>query len=103
MPRHTPRPHLLLTSIALLALISAACVGPFAPKVPQNAAAPAAAEPVATTTTAAAWSAETSTARPPEPATPPLGSWKHGENPFVGARYWTDPYSPAVLKAKLLS
>ncbi len=41
-------------------------------------------------------------AKPGEVTGPPLPPWKHGENPFVGAHYWTDPYSPAVLKAKLL-
>jgi endoglucanase len=31
----------------------------------------------------------------------PLPAWKHGENPFVGMKYWTDPYAPAFLKSKL--
>src|SRR5262249_27769693 len=41
-------------------------------------------------------------AKPAEPPVPPLPAWKHGENPFVGAKYWTDPYAPAHLKSKLL-
>jgi endoglucanase len=41
-------------------------------------------------------------AKPAEPPVPPLPPWKHGENPFVGAKYWTDPYAPAHLKSKLL-
>ena len=41
--------------------------------------------------------------RPPPAARggPQLPEWKHGQNPFVGAKYWTDPYSPAFLKSKL--
>jgi len=88
-------------------LASAACVGPFAPTKPMNAAAAAPEPAPAATSTAAAPAgapaADAPAARPPEPATPPLAPWKHGENPFVGARYWTDPYAPAFLKAKLLS
>jgi endoglucanase len=92
--------------LALL-LISTACVGPFAPRVPQNAAAPAGeaapAQAAAADAPAAAPADAPPAARPPEPATPALAPWKHGQNPFAGARYWSDPYAPAVLKAKLLS
>lgn len=37
-----------------------------------------------------------------EPAASPLPPWKKGENPFVGVKYWSDPYAPARLKSKAL-
>src|SRR5262245_32652797 len=104
-------PSMQKPSLFVLLLTSSACVGPFAPHPPQNAAATAEAaapapapEPAAAgTTPAAAAPAANASAASKEPPTPPLAPWKHGENPFVGARYWTDPYAPAGLKAKLLS
>jgi endoglucanase len=70
------------------------------------AAAPATATVAASPATPAAGSVPANPANPPKPAQQPaplLPPWKHGENPFVGARYWTDPYAPAHLKSKLLS
>jgi endoglucanase len=97
----------LVSSLALASSASllAGCVGPFAPTKPMNptaaAEAPAPAAPVAAAPADGA--APAPAAKPPEPNIVTLPPWKHGENPFVGAKYWTDPYSPAVLKSKLLS
>jgi endoglucanase len=85
----------------------AACVGPFAPRPANPNAAPAAAAvpaaPVAAADPAAPAAASPApAAKPPEPMINTLPPWKHGENPFVGVKYWTDPYAPAFLKSKLL-
>ena len=70
-----------------------------APAAPGAAPAAAAPTPAPSSTTA---EAPKPAAKPAEPAAPPLPPWKHGENPFTGARYWSDEYAPAFLKAKLL-
>jgi len=85
----------------VLGFASLACLKPEQgppPAAPGSAASignTAAAAPVAATPSPAAEPQKSN--QPPSPLAP----WKHGQNPFVGATYWTDPYSPAVLKSKL--
>jgi endoglucanase len=95
----------LVTSLAVAG--ATACIHPAPAPAPVAAPAPASAPaPVpAPGTTPAPSSAVTEAprpAKPAEPPLPPLPPWKHGDNPFVGAKYWTDPYAPAHLKSKLL-
>ena len=75
---------------------------------PAPAAAPGAGatSPAATAPAATAAQAEQAEAPPPPPSPKPLApqppAWKKGENPFVGVKWWSDPYAPARLKSKLL-
>jgi endoglucanase len=103
-----------LTGLLASAALSNACVAPAPPPASAVATAPApaptaAAAPAPTTAVAPApapspapVAATPTPAKPAEPPAPPLPPWKHGENPFVGAHYWTDPYGNAFLKSKLL-
>jgi endoglucanase len=102
-----PRPLTLLPALASVlasAALSSACVAPAAPPANTAAASAPAATPAAAEAPAPATPPAAAAAPGPKPAeaAPPLPPWKHGENPFVGAHYWIDPYSPAVLKSKLL-
>src|SRR4051794_348442 len=88
------RPLSVTMSAALLAaLAAAACVAP----ATANAPAPA-------TATAGAAAGD---APPPPPSMkgeppPPVVPRKKGENIFVGAKWWLDPYSNATLAVKRL-
>jgi endoglucanase len=77
-----------------------------APPAAAATAAPGAATSPAATEPAATAAKEPEEAPPPPPAPKPLApqppAWKKGENPFVGVKWWSDPYAPARLKSKLL-
>jgi endoglucanase len=100
-----------ITIISLAALgLAAGCVVPARSEQPvmppaTTAAAPApAGAPVIEPASPAPVAATTPIVKPSEPAAPPLPPWKHGDNPFVGAKLaWVDPYGPAHLKSKLAS
>jgi len=105
----------LATALALLPL-ALGCVK--APEQPTTAARPGSmvgnkvepAEPLkpaepgepAGKAQAAEWAAEWAKEQPDEKG-PPLPSWKHGQNPFVGVKYWNDPYAPVRGKSRHLS
>ena len=76
-------------ALPVILLLSTACIAP--------------PPPAALTPTTAAPSSGTgsgSAASGPKEETPPaLPPWKKGENPFLGVRFFSDPYAPARLQA----
>jgi endoglucanase len=83
-------------SVSLLSVLALACVKP--PEAPPTAT-PGSAASIGAGAGAPAAAAPAAAA--PAATGPQLPEWKHGQNPFVGAKYWTDPYAPAFLKSKL--